>query len=226
VIIVRVTAQAGNFQDYVITVNRAAASSNALLQSLNMTPVNISGFSPSTFSYNVSVGFGTTSVVVTAAVQAGTSTMTINGQATASGQPRTISGLQVGNNTITVRVTAQAGNTQDYVITVNRAAGSTNANLSGLVLSAGALSPAFAPSTISYSVTTTQSSTTVTATVQDSTATMTLFLNGASQGALSNGVPSAALPLALAPATNTIVVRVTAQAGNMQNYTITVTRNP
>ncbi|MGE3903941.1 MAG: cadherin-like beta sandwich domain-containing protein, partial [Nitrospiraceae bacterium] len=225
VIIVRVTAQAGNLRDYVITVNRAAASGNALLQSLTLSPVNISGFSPNTFTYNVNVGFGTTSVVVTAAVQTGTSTMTVNGQATASGQPRTISGLQVGNNTITVRVTAQAGNSQNYVITVNRAAGSANAGLSSLTVSTGTLTPAFVspgtPGTPGYTLTSvlpnTVTSFTVTAAKADPNATMTI-----------NGVVRSSHTVNPLPAGNTVfTIVVTAQAGSPSlTYSVTVTRAP
>ncbi|MEX5213344.1 MAG: cadherin-like beta sandwich domain-containing protein [Nitrospiraceae bacterium] len=221
VIIVRVTAQAGNLRDYVITVNRAAASSNANLSNLTVSPGSLSpGFNPSTQNYNVSLLFANSSINVTPTAASGTSTITVNGQGVSSGGTVTVGNLQVGNNTVTVRVTAQAGNSQNYVITVNRA------GLSSLALSAGALSPSFSSSGFAYNVTTTQTSTTVTAMVQDSTATMTLLRNGVSQGTLSNGVASAAQPLALAPAINTLVVQVTAQAGNTQNYTITVTRNP
>jgi hypothetical protein len=221
VIIVRVTAQAGNFQDYVITVNRAAASSNALLQSLTMSPVNITGFNPNTFNYTVNVGFGTTSVVVTATVQASTSTMTINGQATASGQPRTITGLQVGNNTITVRVTAQAGNTQDYVITVNRTAPSSDAMLTNITVTPpGGTVPGFSPSSSGpYAVGVASTVTSVLVTVTKSDANSSVTIN--TQSTTSRSIDL----ISPAPSSTLVTIVVTAQDNvTSKTYTVNVNR--
>lgn len=215
-------------KSYAVDINVAAPSSNANLSSLSVTPGGSCSNLSTTTSCTVGVSSTTTHVTISATKADPAANMTGAVTAppgTASGQSSSLPLNGTGTSTnFTITVTAQDGTTSKvYTVTVNRDK-STNANLSGLSLSAGALSPAFAPSTISYSVTTTQSSTTVTATVQDSTATMTVSLNGASPVALSNGQPSPLLSLNLGA--NTIVVRVTAQTGNTQDYTVTVTRNP
>ncbi|MEI6674888.1 MAG: cadherin-like beta sandwich domain-containing protein, partial [Verrucomicrobiota bacterium] len=94
------------------------------------------------------------------------------------------------------------------------------ATLSGLTLSSGSLSPAFATATNSYtaSVPNATTSVTVTPVVTDSSATVTV--NGTTA---VTGAASAAIPLLVG--TNAITVQVTAQDGFTQAaYTVTVTR--
>jgi len=97
---------------------------------------------------------------------------------------------------------------------------SNNANLSGLALSSGTLSPAFASSTTSYTanVPNTVSSVKVTSTLADSNATLTVNGTAATSG------NAASVPLTVG--SNTITVVVTAQDGTTQKtYTVTVTRD-
>jgi sugar lactone lactonase YvrE len=97
---------------------------------------------------------------------------------------------------------------------------SSNADLSGLGLSNGTLSPAFAAATTSYTVDVGNgiSSLTITPTLADEGATVTV--NGV---AVSTGSASAAIPLSFG--TNTITVVVTASDGvTTKTYTIVVTR--
>jgi predicted outer membrane repeat protein len=99
-------------------------------------------------------------------------------------------------------------------------AASSNANLSNLVLSSGALTPAFASGTTSYtqSVVNIVSTLTVTPTVTDSTATVKV--NGLT---VASGSASGAIALNIGA--NTITTVVTAQDGvTTQTYTVTVTR--
>jgi hypothetical protein len=225
-ITIRVTAPAGNAENYVVTVNRAAPpSNNANLSNLTVSPGSLSpGFSQSTFTYNVSLPFANSSINVTPTAASGSSTITVNGQGVSSGGTVTVSNLVVGNNVIIVRVTAQAGNFQDYVITVNRAAASGNANLSNLTVSVGVLSPSpFNANTTAYSISVpnSTSSTMVTATTQGAGATITINGSPATSGVAFGPVP---LPNVL-PATNTITVLVRAQDGvTTKTYTITVNR--
>ncbi len=96
----------------------------------------------------------------------------------------------------------------------------TNANLSNLVLSTGALTPAFAANTTTYtqSVGNEVSSLTVTPTVADATATVKV--NGST---VASG--SASSPIALAVGENVITTIVTAEDGTTtKTYTVTVTR--
>ena len=97
---------------------------------------------------------------------------------------------------------------------------STDANLSGLTLSSGALTPTFASSTIAYtqSVANAVSSITVTPTVNQANATVTV--NGT---AVASGSASGSINLNVGA--NTITTVVTAQDGTTtQTYTTTVTR--
>ena len=133
--------------------------------------------------------------------------------------------LDVGANTITVRVTAAAGNTKTYTITVTRAESqSTDATLSALMLEDenGAevtFSPTFGPDKTSYtaSVANTVDAITVKATpnVEDERATAEI----GEEDATGSGHK-----VSLRVGANTIRVTVTAAAGNTKAYTIRVTR--
>jgi len=96
---------------------------------------------------------------------------------------------------------------------------SNDATLSGLSLSVGTLSPAFASGTTSYTATVTTSSITVTPTATQADATITV--NGT---AVPSGFASGSI--ALSPGTNTITIVVTAPNEiTTQTYTVTVTFN-
>lgn len=90
------------------------ASGNNNLSSLSISPGTLSpGFSAGTTSYRASVSNSTTSVAVSAQPQDGKAKVAYWGN----------SGFKVGDNTITVQVTAENGAKKFYTITVNRAAG-------------------------------------------------------------------------------------------------------
>ncbi|MDQ1233984.1 hypothetical protein QE450_001482 [Paenibacillus sp. SORGH_AS306] len=214
-----VTAQDGTTtKTYTITVTRAG-SSNADLSALSLSAGTLSpAFASGTTNYTASVGNATTSLTVTPTVADGTASVKVNGVTVTSGNASGAIPLNVGSNTITTVVTAQNNTTKTYTITVTRSA-SSNANLSGLSLSAGTLSPTFASGTTSYtaSVSNATTSLTVTPTVADSTASVTV--NGV---AVSSGTASGAI--ALAVGSNTITTVVTAQDATTRTYTLTVTR--
>ncbi|WP_274318745.1 S-layer homology domain-containing protein, partial [Paenibacillus qinlingensis] len=150
-------------------------------------------------------------------------TVKVNGTAVASGAASEAISLSVGSNTITTIVTAEDGTTtKTYTVTVTRAAAalSNNADLSGLGLSSGTLSPVFASGTTSYtaSVANGVSSITVTPTVSDISATVKV--NGT---AVASGAASEAISLSVG--SNTITVVATAQDGTTtKTYTVTVSR--
>ena len=99
-------------------------------------------------------------------------------------------------------------------------AAAADATLSGLTISAGTLTPAFASSTTGYtaSVANAISSVTVTPTATDAGATITV--NGVS---VASGAASASIPLNVGP--NTITTVVTAPDGiTTKTYTIDITR--
>ena len=133
--------------------------------------------------------------------------------------------LDVGSNVITIEVTAQDGTTQSYTVTVTRA-GSSDATLSGLVISPGRLSPGFASSTVDYtarvdnlvdSVTLT-----VTPTVSEGEAMVTVTVD---TGATVNGSGSDYTVRDLDVGSNVITIVVRAQDGQATGtYEVAVTR--
>ena len=115
---ITVTAQDGTTQDYFITVTREAPidvtkSSDNKLKNLSVTGLTLTpAFSASVTSYNATVENSVTSVEVNAEVNDITARISVN-------NPET---LEVGNNTITIKVTAENNDVKIYTIVVNRKA--------------------------------------------------------------------------------------------------------
>ncbi|MFE6796528.1 cadherin-like beta sandwich domain-containing protein [Paenibacillus chitinolyticus] len=222
-ITVLVTAQDGTTQKtYTVTVTRAAPlSGNADLSNLVLSGAALNpGFAPGTVTYTSSVAYGVTTLDVTPTVADSHASVKVNGNAVTSGTPSSVP-LNVGPNTVTVLVTAENGATKTYTVTVTRAAGSNNADLSGITLSGGAaLSPVFTSGTTLYTVNVPNSvfGLDVTPSVADGTAT--LKVNGA---ATASGTP---VPVSLNVGNNTVTLLVTAQDGTPKTYTLTITRAP
>ncbi len=202
-----------------ITVN--AALNNATLSKLVFSSGTLTpSFAPATIKYTASVANTLSSITITPTAANPHATIKINGVAVASGAVSQSLPLKVGPNVISAVVTAQDGaTTKTYTLTVTRAA-SANDNLSSLKPGRGALSPAFSPATLSYtlSVVNTVTSLTLTPTAKDTTATIkvkgTIVKSGTASGAI-----------ALTVGSNTIATVVTAQDGTTtKTYTLTVTR--
>ena len=102
---------------------------------------------------------------------------------------------------------------------------STNADLSGLVLSSGTLAPAFDSATTAYtaSVANIVPSLTVTPTAADAGASLQARVNSGGWSAVTSGSPSGALSLNVGD--NAVNMQVTAADGTTtKTYTVTVTR--
>ena len=213
-------------------VNNTSEYSNAfaipLSNNANLSALTVSSgslvpvFASGTFVYADSVADAVTSMTVTPTAAQANATIKVNGNAVVSGSASGAIALAVGANAIAVMVTAQDGTTtQTYTVNVTRAAPiSSNANLSALMVSSGALVPVFASGTFVYadSVANAVSTITVTPTVADATATVKVNGNTVASG-------SASAAIALAVGANPITVVVTAQDGTTtQTYTINVTR--
>ena len=125
---------------YTITVTRAESeSTDATLGSLSLSDGAMLDpeFDPDKPSYTASVANTVDAITVTATPTVTQATAKI-GEDDATGGGHEVS-LRVGANTIRVTVTAVAGNTKAYTITVTRAASpSTDATLRSLSLSGGA----------------------------------------------------------------------------------------
>ncbi|WP_020619891.1 cadherin-like beta sandwich domain-containing protein, partial [Paenibacillus daejeonensis] len=203
---------------YTVEVTRAA-SSNANLSGLTLSAGSLDPvFASGTEEYSVAVVNSVNTIEVTPTTAVGTSTVTVNGETVTSGSVSDPIALNVGENTITVEVTAQDSSTKTYTVEVTRAA-SSNANLSGLMLSEGSLDPAFASGTEAYSVAVANSVNTIEVTPITAVGTSTVTVNG---NAVTSG--SASDPIALNVGANTITVEVTAQDNSTKTYTIEVTR--
>ncbi len=206
-------------------------STNANLSTLSTTAGAITPiFDAATTAYTASVTNATSSVTVTPNKADANATIQVqvnNGgySTVTSGSASAALSLNVGSNTIDVKVTAQDGTTvKTYTITVMRAA-SANADLSALTTTAGTISPTFDAATTAYtaSVTNAITSVTVTPTKSDANATIQVQVNNGGYSTVNSGSASAALSLNVG--SNTIDVKVTAQDGTtIKTYTITVTR--
>ena len=97
---------------------------------------------------------------------------------------------------------------------------SSDADLSGLTLSAGTLDPAFARDSLSYTATVANSITSLTVTPTSNHNGATITVNGTS---VSSGSASSAISLSVGE--NTITIVVTAEDGTTtKTYTVTVER--
>jgi hypothetical protein len=216
-----VTAQNGTPKTYLVTVNRGVSGNNNLL-GLTISPGSLApAFSAGTVGYTVNVASGATSVTVTPRVQDTAATMTVNGQATNSGQARTIPLLGAGSSTpINIIVTAQNGTQKTYSLNVVRAALGGNNNLQSLTVSPGSLAPAFSAGTEDYTVNvaSTVTSVSVTPTRQDSNATITVNGQTATSG------QARTITLLGAGSSTPINIIVTAPNNNRKTYTVNVIR--
>ena len=251
-----VTAQDGTTtRTYTVTVNRAQAqqtqSTDATLSGLtatsstsasgSFTTLNIGTFAAGTTSYSASVGNSVTHVKLTPTVNHSNATVKVGKQGTTlatvtSGSASAAIALDVGSNTLVVRVTAENNTTKNYMVTVTRAALSTNANLSALTAGSSTSSGGtftnlsigtFSASTTSYtaSVANDQTHVKLTPTVADTGKATVGVRKGSSGNFASVTSGSASAAIALSVGANTLVVRVTAQdTTRTKDYTVTVTR--
>lgn len=87
------------------------ASGNANLTDLKINGVSVDGFTPNTLEYSLNVPNTVTNAKVTYTTSEPQATVVVNGG----------SNLQVGNNVVTVTITAPNGNVRSYVVNLNRA---------------------------------------------------------------------------------------------------------
>jgi hypothetical protein len=183
-------------KQYIVTVHRISA--NAALSDLLADGVRLAGFDSGTFTYTLNVPNATTSVVVMGTKADAKASITVAGGST----------LAVGNNTVTVTVTAEDGTTvQTYRITVVRAK-SNNAALSSLAVD-GVSVEGFAPGKRTYEVVVPNATTSVTVTGMADDPVASIIVAGG--GNLFVG-------------SNTVTVTVTAQDNTTVVYTLTVKR--
>lgn len=215
-----VTAPNGESRTYRITINRAASGNNNL-SALSVTPGPLSpAFAAGTLNYQVDVGPKVGSVTVVATKV--DSNAVISGDLPNEGQA-TVQLNGPGNPTsISITVTAQNGTGKTYTITVNRAAPSSNNNLSALSVTSGVLSPAFTAEQLAYAVDvpTTVGSVDVSATKADPDA----VLSGSVTAGTGVAIGQATVPLSGPGSPTQVSMTVTAPSGASKSYSITINR--
>lgn len=158
-------------------------------------------FSPQITGYTVQVPATTTAVTLTATPEDSATTVTIAGTATKSLSAPL--GTPGSSKDITIVLKAQSGSQSTYVVTVDKAALSSNTDLSALTVTPGALTPAFTPKTRGYTVNVAQdvSSVTVSATKDDPNATLSGSIadpgagQGTGQATIQLGGPGSTTPV-------------------------------
>ena len=212
---VEVTAEDGIVTKvYTVNVTREGQSStDATLSSLTLSNIDIGTFDPATTQYSAQAfNLAETTVTVTMNHSGASYVVKIGGVTDDDG----VIPLTVGNNVITVEVTAEDGTTtRTYTVTVTRVL-SADATLSDLTLSGITLSFHQATTQYTAQVPNSVSQTIAVPTVNYSGATYVIKLGGVADG---DGV----IPLEVG--SNVITVEVTAENGSTtRTYTVTVTR--
>lgn len=209
---------------YTVHFVRAGLTGNNSLENLTVSSGPLDpAFDENLQSYTVDVANNVGSIAVTPTLSDPDARMTVNGQATNSGQARTITLGPAGQTTIIpIVVTAQNGSPKTYQVTVSRGVSGNN-NLQGLTVSPGPLTPTFSATRVSTSYTvnvaSSVSSVRVTPTRQDPNATITV--NGTPT---TSGQASQPIQLGDAGSNTPIIIIVTAQNGTQKTYTVGVTR--
>jgi hypothetical protein len=203
-----------------------APPGNALLSDLVISSVIFDPiFDTNTTNYTASVANAIAPVTATPTLSDVTATVQVrlNGGVYATVSNNTASSamlLKSGSNIIDVKVTAQDGTTiTTYSVTIIKAQ-SSNADLSGLAISSGNLSPVFAPNTLTYTAIATSAY--LTPSLADSTATIQVRVNGGTYTTVANKAASVLLPLNAGD--NTVEITTTSEDGTTsKTYAITVT---
>ena len=222
-ITVVVTAQdTVSTKTYTITVTRPAPLSNdAMLSALAPSTGSLSpSFASGTTSYAVNVPYGTTSIAFTPTVNEAHATVTVGASDTTSGVASSAVNLAVGPNTIDVQVTAQDGSKKLYIVTVTRAAASTDATLANLTFNGGTWSKVFASGATTYALTIPYTQTTLTGLATTTFNGATLKFNGLT-------VANASQSQLLTSSTTSVAIVVTAQDGvTTKTYNVALTWMP
>lgn len=218
---VQVMADDGSTRNYGITVYRGSSSNNASLSDLVLSQGILSPvFTPGNTAYYTAVPSSASAIAITPYAAENNAVIRINGSITASGFASSPISLQSGSTAIQIGVTAPDGQTQrTYTLTVNK--GTTgDAQLSGLVLGVGTLSPSFSPAVTFYTAAVNSSISSLPITAVAADPRIQISINGKS---VANGYASPAFPLS--QGTNTFAILVTSADNTAtKTYVVNVVR--
>jgi hypothetical protein len=204
---------------------RVALGGNNNLSGLTISPgALVPAFSTGTVGYTLNVKSSVNSVTVTPRLQDATATMTVNGQATYSGQARTIALNKPGSNTLlTIAVTAPNGAQKTYTVNISRATLGRNNNLSALTVDPpGSISPAFTANTTQYMANIGSAITSITVGVTKADADAVVSGDVSAGAGVASG--QATIQLGGPGTTTGVTIWVTAPGGSQKTYTLNVSR--
>jgi hypothetical protein len=180
-------------------------------------------FSVDITAYNAEVAYYVTSITVTPTAAGEDCVIKVNEKTVASGTASQRMHLKVGANVISILITSGDGSaTKIYTVTVTRleyATPSHNADLAGLSLSAGMLSPPFSSGTTDYSAKVNNDVSSITVTPMSAGVNATIRVND--QTVISG---SASQPIDLYVGYNGISIVVTTEDGTTKTYAVIVRR--
>ncbi|WP_027399054.1 cadherin-like beta sandwich domain-containing protein [Anaerovorax odorimutans] len=226
-ITVKVTAEDGTVKTYTIKAVRAGdgteKSNDADLSGLDVESYELSPeFDKGVTQYAISLPNNVSQVAVTATTSSVKAALTVNEETAESGTAYTVKDLKVGDNNITVKVTAEDGTVKTYTIKAVRAGDGTeksnDADLSGLSVEGYDLNSDFTSEVINYEfnevLPNNVTQVAVTATTSSVKASMTINDEEGENGTAYN--------VSLYVGANDIDIKVTAENGDVKTYTITV----
>lgn len=221
---IKVTAEDGNSNTYNLSVKRLGEpSTNTQLGGLMLNNGTLSpAFSPEERNYQVEVAPEVTSLDFSFSKAETSQTISVTGATQQSVindvYSYTASNLVTGLNPVQIKVTGEDGNSNSYNLIVKRLSEpSNNADLGGLALTSGILSPVFSPDVEHY-----------TATVSSSIRSLVVSVNSVQEGASVkiNGTSGKIADISLASGRNTVTIEVTAPNGSTKKtYTLLITRS-
>ena len=205
-------------QNYNLTINREAASSNSYLKTLTVDGNLVNNFNKTVQEYDLGqVANNKTSLLLNGLVD-DTGKATVSGLGTVN--------LKVGANEFTIKVTAQDNTTRNYKLKVYRL--SNENKLSSLTITStpqATMSPTFQESfngTYSYNYDATVTDVTITATVKDTgKASVAIYDNATGTTTASPNTKTETFPIS----TTDVSVVVTAEDGTINTYTINLIRS-
>lgn len=217
---IEVTAEDGQTKkNYLIRVTRLASKNTALSNLVVSDGTLTPAFDRKGFEYTVNVPYGTKTITVTPKAEEELALIKVNNVTVSSGAASKPIPLQVGSNSVGIRVTAPDGETTNSTqLTIIRGANS-DARLSTLRPSIGGLSPSFTSDQLVYSMDLPNEAKELrfTATASDTEASIRINGNVVLSGEESSGIQ-------LNTGDNTISVDVIAQDGTKKEYVVQVKR--
>lgn len=206
----------------------ACLSSNNRLENLSVGGLYLSpDFDPDTVRYSNELPYSTKAVNISAEAEEDHAVVEINGIIQGTGSASGRFNLDVGKNSITVKVTAANGNEKEYNLSLYRylvqevSSKSSNNRLSSLTVSQGTFATGFNEWITEYNVTvpSSVSSVTLSPATQDGKATVKI------QGLdVASGSTSQSIEL-INGSTQQVLVEVTAEDGSKQIYQLNIYRS-